>query len=277
MAQDQVNVTLLLAGGHRTQIAVHPQDPLLRTLFAAIQGKGRSEVPAFNLPVEGGKKSLIFSGHDLVGLVTEPAVSVEAPPKVEKSRWLLAESFLEPEKHRWMLDLVAREEGRFQDSTVSTKDPDYRRSKVLFDVPEVVALFRERVLRAAPQWMQQLGVAPFQFGDVEVQLTAHGDGNYFKLHNDSGSPDAATRGLTYVYYFFNEPKAFSGGEFRIYDSVIEKNLFRCGPRQADIEPRNNSVLVFAPHIHHEVLPVKVPSQRFRDNRFTVNGWLRRAS
>jgi SM-20-related protein len=277
MAQEQVNVTLLLAGGHRTQIVVHRQDPLLRTLFATVQGKGRGEVPAFNLPVEGGTKSLIFSGHDLVGLVTDPAVSVEAPPKAEKSRWLLVEDFLEPEKHRWMLDLVEREERRFQDSTVSTNDPDYRRSKVLFDVPDVVALFRERVLRAAPQWMQQLGVAPFQFGDVEVQLTAHGDGNYFKLHNDSGSPDAATRGLTYVYYFFNEPKAFSGGEFRIYDSVIEKNLYRCGPKQADIEPRNNSALVFLPHIHHEVLPVKVPSQNFRDNRFTVNGWLRRAS
>lgn len=277
MAQELINVTLLLAGGHRTQIAVHRQDPLLRTLFAAVQGKGRGEVPSFNLPVEGGKKSLIFSGHDLVGLVTEPAVSVEAPPRVEKSRWLLVENFLEPEKHRWMLDLVEREEKRFQDSTVSTNDPDYRRSKVLFDVPDVVALLRERVLRAAPQWMQQLGVVPFQFGDVEVQLTAHGDGNYFKLHNDSGSPDAATRGLTYVYYFFNEPKAFSGGEFRIYDSIIEKNLYRCGPKQADIEPRNNSVLVFSPHIHHEVLPVKVPSRKFRDNRFTVNGWLRRAS
>jgi SM-20-related protein len=277
MAQDQVSVTLLLAGGHRTQLQVHRQDPLLKSLFAAIQGKGRGEVPAFNLPVDNGSKSLIFSGHDLVGLLTEPALAVEAPARAEKSRWLLVENFLEPEKHAGMLELVERNAARFVDSTVSTNDPGYRRSKVLFDVPEVVSLFHERVVAAAPEWIKALGVAPFAFGDVEVQLTAHGDGNYFKLHNDSGSPDAATRGLTYVYYFFNEPKAFAGGEFRIYDSIVEKNLYRCGPMQADIEPRNNSVLVFAPHIHHEVLPVKVPSGRFRDNRFTVNGWLRRAS
>ena len=283
---NQVNVTLLLSGGHRTALAVERTDPLLRALVATMQAKskgGAAELPVFNLPLEDGSKSLVFSGADLVGLVTDPAIAradqpqAAVAPPVEKSRYLLIENFLDVASHAMMLDLVLRNEARFVDSSVSTNDPDYRRSRVLHDAPEARRLFDERVRAAADGWMRELGMRGFAHGEVEVQVTAHGDGNYFKLHNDAGSPDAATRGLTYVYYFFNEPKAFSGGEFRLYDSVIAENQYRCGPHAADIVPKNNSVLVFAPHCHHEVLPVRVPSDKFEDNRFTVNGWLRRAA
>jgi Rps23 Pro-64 3,4-dihydroxylase Tpa1-like proline 4-hydroxylase len=123
--------------------------------------------------------------------------------------------------------------------------------------------------------MKELDIPAFTPASVEVQVTAHGDGHYFKLHNDSGSPDAATRGLSFVYYLFNEPKGFSGGELRLYDSIVADGEARCGPLAETILPKNNSVLVFAPHCHREVLPVSVPSGRFRDGRFTVNGWLRR--
>jgi SM-20-related protein len=128
---------------------------------------------------------------------------------------------------------------------------------------------------AAPQVMAELGIAPFTPAEIEVQVTAHNDGNYFKLHNDNGSPDTASRGLTYVYYFFNEPKAFSGGVLRLYDSVVAGGQYRCGPLAHEIEPKNNSIILFAPHCHHEVLRVDCPSGAFLDSRFTVNGWLRR--
>jgi SM-20-related protein len=280
---DQVKVTLLLGGGHRETVALARQEPLLRQLIAALQAKGRGELPTFNVRIEEGRQSLVFSAMDLAGIITDPPIAFEAPqapaqvPPIVKSRYKLFENFLSPDEHKALLELVAREQNRFVDSSVSTNDADYRRSKVLHDIPEVQKLFREKLTPAAPRLMQDLGIAPFQVGDVEVQLTAHGDGNYFKLHNDSGSPDTATRGLTYVYYFFNEPKRFSGGALRMYDSVIKNNQYHCGPHAADIEPTNNSIIFFAPHLHHEVLPVRVPSDEFRDYRFTVNGWLRRAA
>jgi SM-20-related protein len=277
---DHINVTLLLAGGHRTGLRLDARDPLLATLLSAMQAKSKgAELPVFNLPVEGGAKSLIFSAVDLIGVVTDPplARTRKDAPRVEKSRYLLIEDFLDKEWHAALLQTVLREETNFVDSTVSTSDPDYRRSKVLHRADGVRRLFEQRITAAAADWMKELGIAPFSPGSVEVQVTAHGDGNYFKLHNDSGSPDAATRGLTFVYYLFNEPKAFSGGEFRLYDSVIADGEMRCGSLAETIAPKNNSVLVFAPHCHHEVLPVSVPSGRFRDGRFTVNGWLRRAA
>jgi Rps23 Pro-64 3,4-dihydroxylase Tpa1-like proline 4-hydroxylase len=114
-------------------------------------------------------------------------------------------------------------------------------------------------------------------GELEAQLTAHTDGAYFKLHNDSGSPDTASRKLTFVYYFHAEPKRWSGGEFQMYDSRIENGCYACDGASDRIEPENNSVLFFESHCHHEVLPVSVASRRFADGRFAVNGWVRRAA
>jgi len=60
---------------------------------------------------------------------------------------------------------------------------------------------------------------------LELKLTAHGDGAYFRPHIDmSIGPDrqplGATPGedrlLSAVYYFYAEPKAFSGGQLRLY-------------------------------------------------------------
>jgi SM-20-related protein len=283
----EVKVTLLLSGGHSRTVTMRPEDPLLHSLLTSVHEKSAGQRPArpYHLRIEEGRQSLIFAGADLVGLITEPPITVQAAPRpaapgegsVVKSPYLLLENFLAPEQHRELLDYVAREQGRFADSKVSTNDPDYRRSKILFDFPEFADLVRRKVAGAMPRVLSALGMQSFPVGDIEAQMTAHNDGNYFRLHNDSGSPDTASRALTYVYYFHNEPKRYGGGAFRLYDSVIADGRYGCGSHACDIEPTNNSVLFFASHCHHEVLPVRVPTGRFEDGRFTINGWIRRAA
>jgi Rps23 Pro-64 3,4-dihydroxylase Tpa1-like proline 4-hydroxylase len=283
----EISVTLLLNGGHSRTLSMKPDDPLLPAFLASIheRNSGSRAARPFHLRLDDGRQSLIFSGADLVGLVTDPPISVRATPAgnagaeptMVKSRYVLLENFLPPEQHRALLAYVGREAGRFVDSTVTTDDANYRRSKVLHEFPEFADLFRRRVADAMPQVLRALAMQAFPVQQIEAQLTAHNDGNYFRLHNDSGSPHTLSRALTYVYYFHNEPKAYSGGEFRMYDSVLSNGRYACGAAAADIEPRNNSVLFFASHCHHEVLPVRVPSGRFEDGRFTVNGWVRRAA
>jgi Rps23 Pro-64 3,4-dihydroxylase Tpa1-like proline 4-hydroxylase len=283
----EINVTLLLNGGHSRTLAMNPDDPLLRAFIASIHERNAATRPArpFHLRVDGGRQSLIFSGADLVGLVTDPPIAIRptaadgagGDATVVKSRYVLLENFLPPEQHEALLAYVGREAGRFVDSTVTTDDANYRRSKVLHQFPDFAELFRRKVAEAMPRVLPVLAMPSFPVQEIEAQLTAHNDGNYFRLHNDSGSPETLSRALTYVYYFHNEPKAYSGGEFRMHDSVLSNGRYGCGAAAADIEPRNNSVLFFASHCHHEVLPVRVPSGRFEDGRFTVNGWVRRAA
>lgn len=107
-----------------------------------------------------------------------------------------------------------------------------------------------------------------------MQMTAHNDGCFYKIHNDSGDKLTATRILTYVYYFYQEPKAFSGGELRLYNTELEGARQTALSQFEDIEPRNNSIVFFDSRCMHEVRPIHCPSRHFTQGRFTLNGWLR---
>ena len=71
--------------------------------------------------------------------------------------------------------------------------------------------FQSKILETLPEVLTKLKFRPFEISEIEVQLTAHNDGCYYKIHNDAGSEKTASREITYVYYFYQEPKAFSGG------------------------------------------------------------------
>src|SRR5215471_14441601 len=99
----------------------------------------------------------------------------------------------------------------------------------------------------------------FPIGNIEAQITASNDGDYFRLHQDDGLD--GTREISFVYFLHDEPRRFQGGELRILDQTIQPE---------------GDVLIYFPSISpHEVLPLSVPSCAFADSRFTVNGWIHR--
>lgn len=172
------------------------------------------------------------------------------------------DSFLPDFSHDWLYQHTIARESEFVATQTATGAIDYRKSLVLYELEQVRSLFQSRLTDALPSVVRQLGMKPFSVVDVEMQLTAHGDGCYYRPHNDNGSPEVANRYLTYVYYFHGHEKRFSGGELKLGDHVIE--------------PRDNSIVFFDSSLWHEVLPVVCPSAHFADFRFTVNGWLRSA-
>jgi Rps23 Pro-64 3,4-dihydroxylase Tpa1-like proline 4-hydroxylase len=146
--------------------------------------------------------------------------------------------------------------------------PDWRRSTVIYDNQLVdVATTLERAIRLRlPEVQGALAVPPFDIASFEIQLTSHNDGEYYKWHTDNGTRDTATRVITFVYYFYGQPKKFSGGELIIYQPDA-------GP--AVIDPQNDSIVFFRSLTRHEVRAVTCPSEQFEDGRFTLNGWIRR--
>ncbi|MEE3715760.1 2OG-Fe(II) oxygenase [Tumidithrix elongata RA019] len=175
---------------------------------------------------------------------------------------------------RQLFKYVIDQEPNFVPTTNSANDPFYRRSMYLFSFPEFARMMIDRVRSIMPHIISHLDIQNFTVGDIEAQLTAHNDGNYYKIHNDNGSPDCANRELTYVYYFHREPKAFSGGELVLYDSVIKDGYLVGAKSFKTIQPRNNTIVFFPSRCMHEVLPVVCPSKAFADSRFTINGWVR---
>ena len=151
---------------------------------------------------------------------------------------------------------------------------EYRRSRLLPGVDGIGVDFETRLREIVPEVFAHFGMAmPAELG-FEKQLTAHNDGEYFRMHNDNGSPSTASRLLTYVYYFHGEPAAFSGGQIRIYDSLPESGSWEPADKFVDIAPDNNMLLLFPSGQMHEVRRISCPSEAFGDGRFTVNGWFR---
>jgi Rps23 Pro-64 3,4-dihydroxylase Tpa1-like proline 4-hydroxylase len=110
---------------------------------------------------------------------------------------------------------------------------------------------------------------------VEAQITASNHGDFFRCHTDNGASDIASRDVTFVYFFHREPRAFHGGELRIYESRPQRDGLRSAPSYHSIIPEQNQMVVFPSCLAHEITPVECPSGLFADSRFTVNGWLHR--
>lgn len=281
---DDVEVTVLLDGGHQHSIVLPPNDPLLGRLFEVLLSTGEDCADeVFQLPINRGRSTLCFRGDRLVGLITDPPVTLqpdseqESPinPSIFPSEFIQLDNFLTSSEHRRLLDYTIKRKPAFVPTTTSTGAANYRESVVLHEFPEFSDLITKKVRDVTPEILDKLSIPGFEITQVEAQLTAHNDDNFYKVHNDNGSPVTATRELTYVYYFYREPKAFSGGELRIYDTTIRDNYYVEAETYHTIEPRNNSIVFFPSRYMHEVLPIRCPSRDFSDSRFTINGWIRR--
>jgi SM-20-related protein len=302
----EVKVQILLNGGHQYTLYIQSDTPLLlnliKILIARTQSSSQQPI-LFQIPLNEGRSTLTFSSEQLVGMITEPPVVVQeqkvseiiapTPPKIIssvpksspiktpenvnkdlESRYLQLDNFLTPQENQELIKYVIDNQSQFVTTSTSTNADSYRRSMVLYSFPKYSDLILKRLKKVVKQAMKDLEIPEFEMGEIESQLTMHNDGNFYKIHNDSGSSDTASRIFTYVYYFYREPKAFTGGELLLYDSKIENNFYVAADTYHVVEPRNNSVVFFLSRYLHEVLPVTCPSKDFADSRFTINGWIR---
>ncbi|BAY38769.1 prolyl 4-hydroxylase alpha subunit [Nostoc sp. NIES-2111] len=288
LQSQDVKVQLLLAGGHQYTIYLKSDAPILNSLITTVVARAAKQESAsyylFQIPINEGHSALCFSSDQLVGVVTEPPILVQQVENVEpvvtnvlNSHYIQIDNFLSAEEHERLIKYVLANKSAFAPTSTSSTSTDnnYRRSMVLYFFPEFAELIVNKIQKIVPDIISKLDIPLFNISQIESQLTAHNDGNFYKIHNDNGSPETATRELTYVYYFYREPKKFSGGELVIYDSKVENNFYVNAESFKTVEPRNNSIVFFLSRYIHEVLPVKCPSQSFADSRFTINGWVRR--
>jgi predicted 2-oxoglutarate/Fe(II)-dependent dioxygenase YbiX len=149
-------------------------------------------------------------------------------------------------------------------------DTSNRLSAVVYDqhLGRFTSVFRQMLQDRLDDALERLGIPAFPVGVMEIQMTAHGDGEFFRQHTDSGSRATADRALTFVYYFHAEPKRYAGGELVFFGAYGDEQI---------VEPINDALILFDPHTPHEVRRVSCPSGRLEDGRFTLNGWLRRRS
>jgi len=215
-------------------------------------------------------------------VVTGSSVAAAERPEVLRANCLVLDEFLSPQELEGLTRFALEHEADFQNSEVYSPsvekgviNDDFRRSRVLMELGEKEEMILERIKSALPQVLERLGMEPFTIADVEVQITASNDGDFFHCHDDNGSEGVAARHLTFVYFFHREPRRFDGGELRIHDAHLQDTGYVSDGSYQTIVPQQNQIVFFPCELLHEITPVKCASELFADSRFTLNGWLRR--
>lgn len=214
-------------------------------------------------------------------VVTASTAAIAERPEVLRANCVVLDEFLAPQELEELTRFTLEHQADFQASEVYSARVDkgvindeYRRSRVLMDVPQQQEMILARVKAVLPQVLEKLGMEDFTIADSEVQITASNDGDFFLCHNDNGSAGVSSRHLTFVYFFHREPRQFEGGELRIHDSHLRDGVYVSDGTYQTIAPQQNQIVFFPCELMHEITAVKCQSQNFADSRFTLNGWLR---
>lgn len=176
------------------------------------------------------------------------------------------ENFLAPGRCARLLELAVASKPQFEASTTTTGAKNYRRSAVLYWPPGQLLSIVGPIKSCMPFVTRSLGQKRFRVRKVEVQVTAHNDGDFFNVHTDNGDRITGRRVITFVYYLHRVPRRFAGGQLKLFTRPSRR-----APVQ--IEPRNNTIVFFRSDREHAVRRTYCRSRRFEDGRFTINGWI----
>lgn len=183
-------------------------------------------------------------------------------------------NFLDLASHAQLLAWAIGNEVKFKPTVVDhgVSNPFIRRSLSVGNFEPMEFVFRQGIRKMVQVFIRDLRVSPFEPSELQLELVAHNDGAFYTRHIDTfvaNHRQNTDRLLSGVYYFHSEPKAFSGGALRLYplfDDGNEDNFI-------DIQPEQNTLVVFPSWAPHEVLQINCPSKRFSNSRFAVNCWL----
>jgi SM-20-related protein len=206
------------------------------------------------------------------------------PPRREllTARYVRIADFLSEEEHQRVFDQALAHQDAFEDSGILDDHGGHRRnygirkSRTLSGrhLEAVSDLFDRRLRGMLPSVRRELGLSWFPLGEIERQLTVHADGGFFAPHRDTGHPVVANRRISCIYYFHANPRRFTGGELKLYDSWVTDYGTTPAATYTTIAPLDNSLVFFASDTFHEVCPVQREIPAFRDSRFAVTIWFR---
>ncbi|HTS08871.1 MAG TPA: 2OG-Fe(II) oxygenase [Candidatus Eisenbacteria bacterium] len=226
------------------------------------------------------------SGPQTPSIVRETAASRDKTvtallPERLNAQCVVLDEFLAPQELADLTQFTLDHQSEFETSEVlspSAEDGvvnyDHRRSRVLMALGKHQDLILDRIKSVLPDVLEKLGMQEFAIRDVEAQITASNDGDFFHFHNDNGNAPVSSRHLTFVYFFHREPKRFEGGELRIHDARLHADAYVSEGTYQTIKPQQNQIVFFPCELMHEITTVECPSKSFADSRFTLNGWLR---
>jgi SM-20-related protein len=190
-------------------------------------------------------------------------------------------NFLGAEVCSELLQFAIASEGEFHPTAVGgivEPDPNIRRSVCIDSMGRFVDVVEQRIHQVIPDLTHDLCLSRFETGLIDLQMVSHGDGGFYARHIDTFTgKDRFAKGdrvISCVYYFFSEPKAFTGGELRLHPLRTKAHPM---PEAIDMQITNDTLIAFSSWLPHEVMTVSSPSRLFADSRFSINCWVHQAA
>ena len=203
---------------------------------------------------------------------------------------------LHPTELEDLLDYAIGQDVNFIDTRVLSSnadavpvvDRDVRRNSSLRGTASVPATVMKRLRDIVPELastLPDMKAADLRRGIYEADITATGNGGFFRPHVDDGNPSVRNRSASFVLFFSQCPQPFRGGELciererrnndtlYIFDALKEGRLGRAEIAEV-VAPIANRLVVFHSHRLHEVRPVHTDTDAFSASRFTVTGFVR---
>uniref|UniRef100_A0A7C3VIB7 2OG-Fe(II) oxygenase n=1 Tax=Planktothricoides sp. SpSt-374 TaxID=2282167 RepID=A0A7C3VIB7_9CYAN len=264
---EAIYMTVMLQGDHKCELAFPADDlplmgDLLRQLLAE-PGEGENASKLFKLPIDGGRTAMYVPRSSVVGIMTDPPLPLEEilhgqqqpPPLVIESQYVLVDNFLTVKEYQQLLDWVLANQSDLQSpmklsNTVSS--------------PQWQTTFINRVQAVIPFVLSHLDISSFPLGEITASLLPN------PIPNDKGQRTNNIV-ITFVYYLYREPKSFTGGELRIYDSQVVNNQCVVADSYQVVEPRGNRAVFFFSSYDSMMQPIGSPEQNLISTCFVING------
>lgn len=273
-------------------------DPAINTglLAALAQGQDRAGTPLL-------RANLLRRSGDLAGareafgayLATggAPQSKFEAWSAVpaglhSEARFAMApvvviDDFLPRERMRALHASACDREALFRDALSTNEDappaydPERRRTLVDWHFEHEREFFERFAVENLNSLQAALGLGAFTLERVELKMTNHVDGGFFKTHCDNHQPYAAAgRAITWLYYFGEDAPRYRGGDLYIRDSAPTEGTH--SPAWfTRIAARPNRFVAFPSWFHHAVGPTELRNGTFAQGRFAVSCHIRKAA
>jgi hypothetical protein len=273
----EVRVKLGLQGGHSWEFCCDQDDPIVFGLVSALRGADSGGLPPDGLiQIEtraGGRLYLAASSLISVDVLpilddlqfmdanrlapsSKPTEGISSP-----SPFMLVPQALPAEVHRALLAHVLTE--------VAVPQREAQDGACELSLGPLYEQVTKGLRSQADKSCTVLGVPDPLAIDMELKLFAVGNGKSIPW---DAKPDDL---LSFVYHFHKQPKAFTGGGIRLFDSRMENGVTRAAVAFRDVEIDDNSALIFPASVVRGSLPVHCATRVIADGLFALCGSLRK--
>ncbi len=202
---------------------------------------------------------------------------VRGPARMPESEFAAApfailEQFLGSDANQGLLTDAIAKRNQFRPTELQNSDQYGRAQRtnlVTYDLGAWGDSMRALVNEQLALVCERLNMPLFTSAFIQLKIAAYLNGDYFNAHQDNGK-DQRDRKISFVYYFNQQPKPYTGGDLLLYDSRFAPRAY-VRSLYTRVIPQNDSIIFFPSEYFHEVTPVTTRDPAFAASRFTIAG------